>query len=176
MSQLLFVILAKDYDVGRIKRNTEKYEWKFSKYKLQSPPLETYRIFDTFSIRGWFLGLPYFQQVGGFQAYRIFNTVFRPTVFSTGEWFSGLPYFQHVEFSGLLHFQHVDGFSGLPGLPYIQHVDDFQAYRIFNTWVGDPSKLALLEAVLDVIKTDRLLDNAKDVGDYLLNGLLDLQV
>ena len=76
--------------------------------------------------------------------------VFRPTVFSTGGWFSGLPYFQHV--------------------------DGFQAYRIFNTWVGDPSKLALLEAVLDVIKTDRLLDNAKDVGDYLLNGLLDLQV
>ena len=55
-------------------------------------------------------------------------------------------------------------------------MDGFQAYRIFNTWVGDPSKLALLEAVLDVIKTDRLLDNAKDVGDYLLNGLLDLQV
>ena len=78
-----------------------------------------------------------------------------------------------MEFSGLPYFQHVDGFSGLP---YFQHVDGFQAYRIFNTWVGDPSKLALLEAVLDVIRTDRLLDNAKDVGDYLLNGFLDLQV
>ena len=97
--------------------------------------MDTYRIFDTFSIRGWFLGLPYFQQVGDFQVYRIFNIVFRPTVFSTGEWFSGLPYFQHVEFSGLLHFQHVDGFSGLPGLPYFQHVYGFQAYRIFNTWM-----------------------------------------
>ena len=52
----------------------------------------------------------------------------------------------------------------------------FQAYRVFNTWLGDPSKLALLEAVLDVIKTDHLVDNTKDVGVYLLSGLLDLQV
>ncbi|KAK7493332.1 hypothetical protein BaRGS_00015458 [Batillaria attramentaria] len=48
-------------------------------------------------------------------------------------------------------------------------------FRIFNTWVGDPSKLALLEAVLGVIKKDRLVDNARDVGEYMLNGLVKLQ-
>lgn len=51
-----------------------------------------------------------------------------------------------------------------------------QPFRIFNTWVGDPAKMALLAAVLDVIKVDRLLDNARDVGQYMLSGLVNLQV
>ena len=71
-----------------------------------------------------------------------------------------------------------------------------QAWRIFNTWVGDPSKvrvvlnqnhqkvklflfddqLVLLKAVLDTIETDNLLENTMKSGDTLLSGLLDLQV
>lgn len=51
-----------------------------------------------------------------------------------------------------------------------------QALRIFNTWVGDPSKLSLLQAVLQVIREDRLLDRVRDTGEYILTGLVSLQV
>lgn len=47
-----------------------------------------------------------------------------------------------------------------------------QPYRVFNTWMGDPGKLLLLEAVLKVIKRDALLDNVIKVGDKLKKGLL----
>ncbi|KAL8592664.1 hypothetical protein ACOMHN_037604 [Nucella lapillus] len=50
-----------------------------------------------------------------------------------------------------------------------------ESLRIFNTWVGDPSKLALLEAVVEVMREERLTDAARDVGDYMLNGLLEVQ-
>jgi len=50
-----------------------------------------------------------------------------------------------------------------------------QAWRIFNTWVGDPSKLVLLDAVLKTIKKENLLQNTLDSGNVLLNGLKDLQ-
>jgi len=51
-----------------------------------------------------------------------------------------------------------------------------QGYRIFNTWVGDPGKLILLDAVLKTIKKDNLLDNTVKAGDVLLQGLKDAQV
>jgi len=50
-----------------------------------------------------------------------------------------------------------------------------QSYRVFNTWVGDPGKLILLDAVLKTIKKDNLLDNTIKAGDVLLNGLKDAQ-
>ena len=50
-----------------------------------------------------------------------------------------------------------------------------QGYRIFNTWVGDPGKLILLEAVLKTIKKDNLLDNTIKAGEVLLQGLKDAQ-
>ncbi len=46
-----------------------------------------------------------------------------------------------------------------------------QGYRIFNTWVGDPGKIILLDAVLKAIKQDNLLDNTVKTGEVLLNGL-----
>jgi len=48
-------------------------------------------------------------------------------------------------------------------------------YRILNTWVGDPSKVLLLEAVMQTIKKDNLLENTRQVGEVLLNGLKDLE-
>uniref|UniRef100_I3M573 4-aminobutyrate aminotransferase n=1 Tax=Ictidomys tridecemlineatus TaxID=43179 RepID=I3M573_ICTTR len=48
-------------------------------------------------------------------------------------------------------------------------------YRIFNTWLGDPSKNLLLAEVINVIKREDLLDNATRAGKALLTGLLDLQ-
>jgi len=50
-----------------------------------------------------------------------------------------------------------------------------QAWRIFNTWVGDPSKLVLLDAVLKTIRSENLLQNTLASGDVLMKGLLDLQ-
>uniref|UniRef100_A0A8D0HL65 4-aminobutyrate aminotransferase n=1 Tax=Sphenodon punctatus TaxID=8508 RepID=A0A8D0HL65_SPHPU len=49
------------------------------------------------------------------------------------------------------------------------------AYRIFNTWMGDPSKNLLLAEVMNVIKREDLLNNATHAGKVLLTGLLDLQ-
>ncbi|KAL0272296.1 UNVERIFIED_CONTAM: hypothetical protein PYX00_005329 [Menopon gallinae] len=46
-----------------------------------------------------------------------------------------------------------------------------QPYRIFNTWMGDPSKLLILEYVVDIIKRDNLLSLVQKSGDVLLNGL-----
>lgn len=50
------------------------------------------------------------------------------------------------------------------------------AYRIFNTWMGDPARLALAEVIVKEIKGNNLVKNAGEVGDVLLGGLKDLQV
>ena len=48
-------------------------------------------------------------------------------------------------------------------------------YRIFNTWLGDPSKLVLLEQVVKQIKQDNLLVQIAKTGDHLLKGLENAQ-
>lgn len=50
-----------------------------------------------------------------------------------------------------------------------------QAYRVFNTWMGDPGKLLLLESILNVVKRDSLLENVTRVGDKLKKGLIQAQ-
>lgn len=50
-----------------------------------------------------------------------------------------------------------------------------QPYRIFNTWMGDPGKILLLEEILNVIKRDNLLDTVNKAGDRLKTGLLALE-
>jgi len=52
----------------------------------------------------------------------------------------------------------------------------FQSNRIFNTWVGDPSKVLLLETVVKVIARDNLLSQVKVTGRHLLNELIIAQV
>lgn len=46
-----------------------------------------------------------------------------------------------------------------------------QSYRIYNTWMGDPSKLLLLEAFLNVVKKQNLLNQVNIVGAKLKSGL-----
>lgn len=41
--------------------------------------------------------------------------------------------------------------------------------------MGDPSKVILLEAIVDVIKKENLLDRVTRVGDYMLRHLMDMQ-
>eukprot|EP01001_Neometanema_parovale_P013071 NODE_942_length_1978_cov_111.315903_g893_i0.p1 GENE.NODE_942_length_1978_cov_111.315903_g893_i0~~NODE_942_length_1978_cov_111.315903_g893_i0.p1 ORF type:complete len:538 (+),score=138.05 NODE_942_length_1978_cov_111.315903_g893_i0:56-1669(+) len=50
-----------------------------------------------------------------------------------------------------------------------------EAYRIFNTWMGDPSKMLLLEALLGEVRRNHLAKNANITGAYLLDGLKELQ-
>lgn len=49
------------------------------------------------------------------------------------------------------------------------------AYRVFNTWMGEPSKLILLERVLNVIKKENLLKQVNETGEVLKSGLLKLE-
>lgn len=51
-----------------------------------------------------------------------------------------------------------------------------KGYRIYNTWMGDPTKLFLLEKVIEVIKRDNLLQQAKDIGALFQTKLHTLQV
>lgn len=48
-------------------------------------------------------------------------------------------------------------------------------YRVFNTWMGDPGKLLLLEEILNVIRRDSLLDNVNKVGAKLKKGLFEAE-
>lgn len=50
-----------------------------------------------------------------------------------------------------------------------------QPYRVFNTWMGDPGKLLLLEQILKIIKREKLLENVDRVGKVLKKGLTDAQ-
>ncbi|RZC39908.1 4-aminobutyrate aminotransferase, mitochondrial-like, partial [Asbolus verrucosus] len=50
-----------------------------------------------------------------------------------------------------------------------------QPYRVFNTWMGDPGKIFLLEASLKVIKQNNLLENVNKVGHKLKKGLIQLE-
>lgn len=46
-----------------------------------------------------------------------------------------------------------------------------EAARIFNTWMGDPSKLILLNTMIQVVQRDRLLENVQETGHKLLYEL-----
>ncbi len=47
-------------------------------------------------------------------------------------------------------------------------------YRIYNTWLGDPARILFLEAVLETIRKDNLIEMNKAVGEYMLTGLRKL--
>ncbi|CAH0518732.1 unnamed protein product [Peronospora belbahrii] len=49
-----------------------------------------------------------------------------------------------------------------------------EGYRIFNTWMGDPTKMITLKAVLDVMENDNLLENVNITGAYLKTGLNEI--
>ncbi|CAF0749985.1 unnamed protein product [Adineta ricciae] len=49
-----------------------------------------------------------------------------------------------------------------------------QPYRIFNTWMGEPAKLLVLDAILKTVKAENLVDNTRKTGDILLKGLEDI--
>lgn len=50
-----------------------------------------------------------------------------------------------------------------------------QPLRIFNTWMGDQSKLILLKEVVKVIQEEGLLQRVQEAGRVLLSGLENIQ-
>jgi len=60
---------------------------------------------------------------------------------------------------------------------FYYHEDFFPAHtmKIFNTWLGDPARLHMLETVVDVVENDALLERTQRAGTVLLSGLKDLQ-
>lgn len=61
------------------------------------------------------------------------------------------------------------------GFYYTDEMRPTEGYRIFNTWMGDPSKVILLEEMLRVIRDEELLENVARVGKQLVQGMTDLQ-
>ena len=49
-----------------------------------------------------------------------------------------------------------------------------EAYRIFNTFLGDPLRAAQAEVILDVVARDGLVDHTRRTGEVLQKGLSDL--
>ncbi|CAJ0952332.1 unnamed protein product, partial [Mesorhabditis belari] len=61
------------------------------------------------------------------------------------------------------------------GYFYADHLRINESYRIYNTWVGDPTKLFLLQEVVKVIKRDGLLQKNIEVGKEFQKQLHQLQ-
>lgn len=55
-------------------------------------------------------------------------------------------------------------------------LDDYRRHEMyFNTFGGNPVSCAVAMAVIDVIEDENLVDNAAEVGNYVLDGFTDLQ-
>lgn len=50
-----------------------------------------------------------------------------------------------------------------------------QAYRLYNTWMGDPVRAMQAAAIVQEIKDKNLLDNVQNVGQYLQDNLTELE-
>uniref|UniRef100_A0A914BWL0 (S)-3-amino-2-methylpropionate transaminase n=1 Tax=Acrobeloides nanus TaxID=290746 RepID=A0A914BWL0_9BILA len=58
------------------------------------------------------------------------------------------------------------------------YTEDFrvrEGYRIFNTWMGEPTKLVILEKVIEIIKRDNLVEKTRQVGEQLKKELSRLE-
>jgi len=50
-----------------------------------------------------------------------------------------------------------------------------QPFRVMNTWLGDPVRLKMCEAVVKEVRNKNLIQVARDTGEVLMNGLLNFQ-
>ena len=51
-----------------------------------------------------------------------------------------------------------------------------QPFRIQNTWLGDPARLAMLETVIQTVEKDNLLERTREAGKALMTGIYNLAV
>lgn len=63
----------------------------------------------------------------------------------------------------------------LGGFYYNEGFKPNEKNRIQSTWNGDPSKLAILHEILQVIENENLIQNARETGHVFLQGLKELQ-
>ncbi|KAL5018141.1 hypothetical protein ScPMuIL_003863 [Solemya velum] len=56
-----------------------------------------------------------------------------------------------------------------------QELSILLGFRVFNTWMGDPAKVVLLEELVSVIKEQNLLNNVQTTGEYLISTIKTLQ-
>lgn len=82
----------------------------------------------------------------------------------------------HFLLSQLMHLYLYLANSPFQLLGKIVSCISFQAGRVFNTWMGDPSKVLLLEAMVNVVREHNLLENVRTVGKHLHAQMMDLQV
>ena len=61
------------------------------------------------------------------------------------------------------------------GYFYKPHLRADVGFRIFNTWLGDTTKLLQLGEVLKVIREENLLESITDSGDAMLKGFSKLE-
>jgi len=61
------------------------------------------------------------------------------------------------------------------GLHYRRELAPPEPWRIFNTFLGDPLRVAQLEVILEIIERDGLLEHTRQTGLLLLDGLRQLQ-
>lgn len=67
---------------------------------------------------------------------------------------------------------------GILAGPKVEQVEDHcfsESSRINSTWGGNLVDMVRFTRILEIIEEDRLVDNAREVGDYLLEGLHGLQ-
>ena len=43
---------------------------------------------------------------------------------------------------------------------------------VFNTWVGDPARIEILDAILKTVEKENLLENVNQTGKYLKEELM----
>eukprot|EP00756_Hemistasia_phaeocysticola_P036430 Hpha_TRINITY_DN16641_c2_g8::TRINITY_DN16641_c2_g8_i1::g.178387::m.178387/K13524/ABAT; 4-aminobutyrate aminotransferase / (S)-3-amino-2-methylpropionate transaminase len=61
------------------------------------------------------------------------------------------------------------------GYFYRSELQPSGAYRVFNTWMGDPAKMAHLDVILSVMQEEALVESTAASGALLLGGLKALQ-
>lgn len=62
----------------------------------------------------------------------------------------------------------------IAGYYYTDELQMTLPYRIYNTWMGDPAKLLILDKVNQVVEADGLMESTREAGDTLLAGLKSL--
>jgi len=60
------------------------------------------------------------------------------------------------------------------GFYYLDDLKVDQAYRHFNTWLGDPVRALIAAKQNEVIARDNLVEHTAKVGDYLRSKLQEI--
>lgn len=57
------------------------------------------------------------------------------------------------------------------GFYYRKEMSNNWGPSVFNTWVGDPGRMLILDAILRTVEEENLLENANEAGNYVMDEL-----